>query len=250
MYKFFLTRHQKTFLIEQLNVAVHGQSFANGDVRDDLSADYPAALPGKFNIGVLHTCATGRDGHDSYAPCKLEGLISKGYNYWALGHIHKREVLNENPFIIFPGNIQGRHIRESGPKGCSLITVDDRFQVTEEFCELSVMRWDLLAIDLSTARTEEEAFSIVSEALATKVTVADGMPLALRVHIEGKTVLDSQLRSNRQHWIESIRALGMQRGAECVWIEKVKIHTELPAVTAAEHFDGPLAELVQFNQWY
>lgn len=240
----FSHKNPDTFTIDQLSVAIHGQSFASGDVRDDLSANYPAAHKSKFNIGVLHTCATGRDGHDAYAPCKLEGLISKEYNYWALGHIHKREILNQNPLIIFPGNIQGRHIRETGPKGCSLVTVDDRFEISEEFCELSVMRWELLNIDLTDARSEEEAFSIISDSLTSAVNKADGMALAVRIHLEGKTALDSALRSNRRHFVESIRALGMQRGADCLWIEKVKINTEAPASEGIDHFDGPLAELI------
>ena len=55
-----------------------------------------------------------------YAPCTLEGLLSKNYDYWALGHVHRREILHENPWIVFPGNTQGRHINESGPRGCTL----------------------------------------------------------------------------------------------------------------------------------
>jgi exonuclease SbcD len=244
----FAHKSPDTFVIDNLNVAIHGQSFATGDVRDDLSSNYPAAHSGKFNIGVLHTCASGREGHDSYAPCKIEALISKGYHYWALGHIHKRERLNDNPLIIFPGNIQGRHIRETGPKGCSLITVDDRLQVTEEFCELAVMRWDLLNVDLTEAKTEDEAFGIVSQALSRALTEANGMPLAVRIHLEGKCSLDSILRSQRQRFVESIRSLAMQCGGDYIWVEKVKIHTEPPASEISDHFDGPLAELVNLIQ--
>lgn len=244
----FSHKAAETFVIDELGVAIHGQSFAAGDVRDDLSANYPPGRSAKFNIGVLHTCASGRDGHDSYAPCKIEGLISKGYDYWALGHIHKRERLNENPLIIFPGNIQGRHIRETGPKGCSLVTVDDRLQVSEEFCELSVLRWELLNVDLTEAKTEDEAFGIVSQTLAATVSAAAGMPLALRIHLEGQTSLDSVLRSQRHRFIESIRSLGMQFGGDSIWIEKVKINTAQPASEMPDHFDGPLAELVNLIQ--
>lgn len=241
----FSHKQPDSFIVDQIDVAIHGQSFANGDVRDDLSSAYPAAHPGKFNIGVLHTCATGRDGHDAYAPCKIEGLIAKDYNYWALGHVHKRETLNENPPIVFPGNIQGRHIRETGAKGCLLVTVDDSHLITQEFCELGVMRWEVLSIDLSDAKTEDDVFNFISDALTSAVTAADGMPLAVRLHLEGETMLDGNLRSNRQHFVESIRALGMQRGADSLWIEKVKIQTSLPKGETTDHFDGPLAELMQ-----
>ena len=77
---------------------------------------------GCFNIGLLHTCATGREGHDRYAPCTVDDLRAKGYDYWALGHVHTREILaTATRPIVFPGNIQGRHIRETGPKGCLLV---------------------------------------------------------------------------------------------------------------------------------
>jgi len=240
----FSHRSAESFSIDEYGVALHGQSFATGDVRDDLSANYPAAVPGKFNIGVLHTCASGRDGHDAYAPCKLDGLISKGYNYWALGHIHKREVLHSNPLIIFPGNIQGRHIRETGPKGCSLVTVDDRHNVSEEFCELSVMRWEALNVDLIDARTEDDVYAQINTGLSKLISDCEGMPLAIRVHLQGETAMDTQLRSHRQHWIESIRALGMQAASDSVWIEKVKVETSAPGAQSSDHFDGPLAELV------
>ena len=242
--KVFAHRAAQTFRLDEFNVSVHGQSFATGDVKDDLSANYPAGESGRVNIGVLHTCASGRDGHDSYAPCKIEGLLSKGYQYWALGHIHKREILNEEPLIVFPGNIQGRHIRESGRKGCSLVTVDDRANISEEFVELGVMRWENVVVDLTGLKTEEEAFAQISMGLDAALQEADGMPLAVRVHLQGQTVLDTAMRAMRKHWTESIRALGLDRGSDRIWIEKVKVETEALTAEGAEHFDGPLAELL------
>ena len=77
-------RRPETFLLEQPGVAIHGQSFATPTVLEDLSAAYPPAVGGMLNIGLLHTCATGREGHQPYAPCTIPGLISKHYDYWAL----------------------------------------------------------------------------------------------------------------------------------------------------------------------
>ncbi|MBW2597058.1 MAG: DNA repair exonuclease, partial [Deltaproteobacteria bacterium] len=121
----FPTQKPATLCINNIDVAIHGQSFASPAVKKDLSAKYPPRLPGYFNIGMLHTCVTGREGHESYAPCTLDGLRSKGYDYWALGHVHQHEVLMDDPLIVFPGNIQGRHVQETGPKGCVLVSVDD-----------------------------------------------------------------------------------------------------------------------------
>ncbi|WP_214429507.1 metallophosphoesterase family protein, partial [Escherichia coli] len=82
---------------------------------------YPPAEPGYFNIGILHTSLTGQEGHDVYAPCSVDDLRRAGYDYWALGHIHERQVVAEAPAIVFPGNLQGRHAREAGPKGATLV---------------------------------------------------------------------------------------------------------------------------------
>ena len=84
---------------------------------------YPAPVSGCINIGLLHTGLGGADGHERYAPCTLEELRLRGYDYWALGHIHTRQVLCQDPPVVFAGNVQGRHIRETGPKGCLLATI-------------------------------------------------------------------------------------------------------------------------------
>ena len=97
----------ETIIFQDLGLAVHGQSFATREMFGNLAANYPAVVPGVLNVGVLHTSATGREGHTNYAPCTPEQLRAHGYDYWALGHIHQREVLATDPWIVFPGNLQG-----------------------------------------------------------------------------------------------------------------------------------------------
>ena len=118
---FLDTKAPETLVLEALRVALHGQGYASRVVKDDLSAAYPAPIPGLLNVGLLHTSVDGREGHEPYAPCTLEGLQNRGYAYWALGHVHAREVLAEDPWIVFPGNLQGRHAKETGPKGATLV---------------------------------------------------------------------------------------------------------------------------------
>ena len=105
----FPANRPATEVIESLGVAIHGQSFASEAVSTDLSAAYPAARNGLLNIGVLHTSLSGREGHQPYAPTTADRLTDKAYDYWALGHVHTREIVRESPWIVFPGNTQGRH---------------------------------------------------------------------------------------------------------------------------------------------
>jgi exonuclease SbcD len=241
----------QTFRVPNCDAVVHGQSFSTAAVTSNLVPNYPRAEPGLFNIGVLHTSATGRDGHENYAPCSLDDLISKGYDYWALGHVHKREVLNAaNPLIVFPGNIQGRHAREIGPKGCSLVTVDDRLTVTESFEELCVLQWHHLVVPCETAQSEAEVFSILQSQLSDLRSVASGKPLAVRVELTGASVVNSALRSNAEHFINQIRAIAADAGGDEIWIEKVKVRTSPPVTAIPISHDGAVGELISLIDEY
>ena len=115
--------HPGTVVLESAGFAIHGQSFARAAVTDNLVLRYPEPLAGWINIGLLHTGLTGLEGHERYAPCTIEDLRARGYDYWALGHVHRHKVLQEDPYIVFSGNLQGRHTRETGPKGAVKVTV-------------------------------------------------------------------------------------------------------------------------------
>lgn len=238
----------QTVHIESLDVAIHGQSFASEKVVEDLSQAYPAAVRGCLNIGLLHTSVDGREGHASYAPCALDGLKSKGYDYWALGHIHKREVLCQEPFIAFPGNIQGRHIRETGPKGCYVVSVSDSLQLEPVFHSLDVMRWEIASVDVSRVQHVDDVLDCVSQQLMQLTSLAPDKPLAVRVELMGQTKVHRELLAQQDLWMQHIRALALDVGQGSIWIEKVKIRTDHRSRSGnSPHVDeaalGELAEL-------
>lgn len=241
------TDQPETIVRDDLGVALHGQGFASSAVTHDLSAAYPPALPGLFNIGLLHTSADGREGHERYAPCTLPGLCGKRYDYWALGHIHQREVLHADPYIVFPGNIQGRHIRETGPKGCTLVTVDDAHHVSLEERHLDVLRWELCRVDAVAAEDGHDIVDRFSARLAELLARRHERPLALRVEIVGACPAHEKVSASPEHWTRELRARAVDDGGGAVWIEKVKLATSLPRADRADRLaDGPLAELVRF----
>ena len=143
----FSSRTAQTFRIDELAVAIHGRSFPDRAVGEDLVPSYLEPVPDFFNIGMLHTSLNGRVGHDTYAPTDLATLLAKGYDYWALGHVHAREVVSEAPRVVFPGNLQGRKADETGPKGCELVTVQAGW-IEAEFVALDVVRWNKLVVSL------------------------------------------------------------------------------------------------------
>lgn len=157
----FSTKQPEQVVLEDLGVAIYGQGFPTRAVIDDITQAYPQGDPHLFNIGLLHTCLDGKPGHEPYAPCTVDGLRSKGYQYWALGHVHKREVISEDPWIVFPGNIQGRHARELDPKGCTLVTVEEGEVVNVEHRDLDVFRWSRCELDVSSSETADDVYEQV-----------------------------------------------------------------------------------------
>lgn len=241
------TDRPETRRLEHLGVSIHGQGFEKASVMEDLSAAYPSADRGNFNIGLLHTSAEGAEGHEPYAPCTPRGLAGKGYGYWALGHIHKRQSLHgagESP-IEFPGNLQGRHARETGPKGCLLVTVDDRGRASSEFKRLDVVRWEQCVADVSGATAEDEVVEAVSGRLSGMMAEEAGdRLLAVRVVIGGATELHDRLASDPWRWAGEVQRLANEMGGGRLWIEKVQVRTGPMGVRALSAMDGPGAELM------
>lgn len=244
--RLFPSNSPETFLIEELNVAVHGQSFSSPAVKKDLSRHYPVALEGYYNIGILHTCLSGREGHEPYAPCSLEELNNKGYDYWALGHVHKYEVVQTDPPVVFSGNIQGRHVRETGPKGCVLASVDDTGHTDLKFQHLDVVRWVNMEVDAGEAESGYDVVDRSCRQIEKLFAKNNGMPLAVRIHIIGETFAHNEILADIERWTNEIRSAALEAAGGRVWVEKVKFKTDFPQDNRfIEGSNGAVGELLQ-----
>jgi len=245
----FPTRSPESVSLDGLLVTIHGQGYGKKAVTTDLSQNYPAPVAGHFNIGMLHTSLTGRPHHAPYAPCTVEGLQNRGYDYWALGHVHKHEIVHKDPYIVYPGNIQGRHVRETGPKGCTLVTVEEGQICDIQFQVLDVLRWFHLLVDLTDMLTGTASLNLVDQALRDALEEADGRPIAVRVELTGACGAHWEFFKDSHRWTNEIRAAGYNIDAEMVWVEKVKFNTLPPRSESltSETLDseGPLAEMIQ-----
>ena len=243
---FFADDEAATFCMDDLKVAVHGQSFAKPAIDKDLSVNYPPPLSGYFNIGVLHTCASGHKGHEPYAPCSLGGLQTKGYDYWALGHVHQYEILLDDPLIVFSGCIQGRHIRETGPKGCVLVTVDDNGRPGSEFKPLDVIRWSIAEVDAGGAVSAYDVVDRIRRRLEESIHENEGIPLIVRVIVKGETPSHNELLTDIDHWCNEIRSAAIEAGGGRIWLEKIKFQTVMPAsLKDLQKSDGAIGELLR-----
>ncbi|SDY67109.1 DNA repair exonuclease [Nitrosomonas sp. Nm33] len=244
--KMFATYTPERVVLEDLDVAIYGQGFASRAVMENLSLAYPQGDPNYFNIGLLHTCLDGKPGHEPYAPCTVDGLRSKGYQYWALGHVHKREEISRDPWIVFPGNIQGRHIRETGPKGCTLVTVDNGEVLAVTHRDLDVLRWSLCEVNLTDSETVSDAYEQVRKVLQQALDSAQGRPVAARLVLQGACVAHSRLHAELEHWTQEYRALANVLGGAGIWLEKVSLKTR-PSIDVDSILarDDALSELLR-----
>lgn len=240
----FKSGRAETIIIESVGVAIHGQSYARRAIVEDLAAGYPKALAGLTNIGVLHTSLAGYAAHETYAPCSLPTLLGRGYDYWALGHVHVRQVVCEAPLVVYPGNIQGRHFRETGPKGCYVIE-GDRDTLRATFHELDVVRWFDEKVDVSGVHDGAEAVSLVQEHI-TAIQEANGSSLvSIRVEMTGSTGAHGDLVNDREIHEATIRS----HVTPDAWLAELRIGTtpvmDLAAIRRQDDLQGSLFRSIE-----
>jgi len=218
-------------VFENSGLAIHGQSFAKRAVSDNLAAGYPPPVHGLTNIGVLHTCLAGYLGHERYAPCELDQLVAHGFDYWALGHVHDRDVLHEHPYVVFPGNLQGRHMRECGPKGATIVEIDGDLSISHH--TLDHMRWTRVRVDAGGAVDEVDVLERADAALRAALQACDGRLMAARIELAGVTTAHSLLIRERERLDAELRGLATDVGSEQVWLERIEWDMASPRSAAS-----------------
>jgi len=242
----FAARKTETILLDDVGVAIHGRSFASRAITENLAREFPPATPGCFNIGLLHTSVAGYAGHEPYAPCSLADLLGRLYDYWALGHVHTRQVLSAEPWVVFPGNTQGRNVRETGPRGCSVVTVDDG-TVSVEHRDVDVLRWAVLDLDAADCAAPEDVIDLLRTKLGLLLKTCDDRPLACRVLVSGRCRAHRELSAQPERWTNEIRQAASDESGGAAWIEKVQlrtsVHVDLDELAGRA---DPIGDLIRF----
>jgi exonuclease SbcD len=218
-----------------VDVALHGRSFKQRDTTENLVGGYGPPVRGHFNIGVLHTALEGGYGdHASYAPCTLEELHAKGYDYWALGHVHEHRIWTGPSTVCFPGNLQGRSIRETGRRGAVLVTVGDDRKPQVERLFVDVLRWEALGVDVSACESLDAVALRIGRAFSELLETDGHVPRAVRLSLTGSTAMHGELFGREQALRAQVLAEIASIGNERLWLEKVKLATRTAGSAQAQ----------------
>jgi exonuclease SbcD len=241
------TAEPESVSFEDLNLVVHGQGFAEAAVMEDLTRRYPPAVAGAVNVGLLHTALDGREGHAPYAPCTLTGLVDRGYDYFALGHAHTHEVVSRAPWVVYPGNLQGRQARESGPKGAVIVEFDGARVTNVAHRALDVVRWAKVVVEAPQAASLDDVGEAVRQRLGAECRSAGERLVAARVEIVGPSPVHAALKADPERVTETVRAAALDVDGGSAWVERVVVRTRPHGDRLLEWSRelGPLSELAR-----
>lgn len=199
---------------------VTGISYMNPAVAENLSLQFRRE-PGSplYHIALLHANVEGQEGHDPYAPCSLGDLQASGYDYWALGHIHKRQILSEAPWVVYPGNIQGRSLKETGPKGCYIVDVRENGEAEPTFHRLDQVIWLESRMPIDGIETEEDWKDRVEELIDGLREAEPGKISVVRLTFTGRGPLHALLQSGPEaaELLQELRRRESRRLEETDW---------------------------------
>jgi exonuclease SbcD len=222
-------------------VYIHGVGFDNPHMAESLLPSFAAPIADAVNIGMLHTSLAGAPGHDLYAPASVADLVSHGFDYWALGHVHQRQVHHEKPLIVMPGMPQGRDINEAGDKSVTLVSVDETGTLRHEERLIGDAAFVRLSVDLGGADDWQEMLARVRAAMADARRAVRAGQVILRLNLGGTTALAWSLRRDSEFLEAEIANLAA--GFSGLWVEIVELSCrsgEADLTSAAD----PLHELV------
>ena len=225
---------------EQLadDVWIHGVSFGDRHAPDSLLPRFKAPVPGAVNIALMHSSLGGVAGHDIYAPCSVADLVGAGFDYWALGHIHKRQVHSEKPWVVMPGTPQARDIGEAGPKSATLLTVEEgRIDVTE--VPTSAVEFVQSELDITDAESDEALRGLLKTHLSATARALSAPVGVVRLTLTGRPPRHWQVLRDRDVWAEQVNEFAEATGD--LWIDKLVFQLSPPA--ADDETSGAVDEL-------
>ncbi|QAS51708.1 DNA repair exonuclease [Halobacillus litoralis] len=242
---------------EQL-ARIYGFSYENREVRGRKVQEYQPVGNSFYHIAMLHGSLETNTDHDVYAPFSMEELKNKGMDYWALGHIHKRESLSDDPPIIYPGNIQGRSRKEPGEKGCYLIEHQEGIWTTE-FLPLHSFTYEAARASCDHIEEPQELEGVLEEIKKRFLKTETAVMLTITLSSKAGKLRYWWMEGIVQEWMDLVNEAEDLDRQDWVWVEQIIIE-DRPAWNEEElvnshHFTGELLRTVhqvdeeQLEEW-
>ncbi|MGM0662342.1 MAG: metallophosphoesterase family protein, partial [Pseudomonadota bacterium] len=217
---------------------IHGVSFADRHAPESLLPRFPAPVPAAVNIAMLHTSLAGAAGHDTYSPCTVADLAVMGFDYWALGHVHKRQVHSEVPWVVMPGMPQGRDIGEAGAKSATLLTVSEgRIEVAE--VPTSAVVFTAATLDITEVDSDDTLRTMLRDHLRGVADALSSEAGVVRLTLVGTPPRHWQILRDQDIWAEAVSALARDTGR--LWLDTLRLEFDAPL--AAGHRGSATDEL-------
>jgi DNA repair exonuclease SbcCD nuclease subunit len=236
---------------EEEVVLIHGISYPHNQIDDSFGRGFQRRGSQPFQVGLFH-CSVGSDpAHETYAPRTQEELLAANLNYWALGHVHRHRVLKDgHPFITYPGTTQGRHIRETGPRGCLLVHVSGSGEVSAKFEPVDAARWFSQELHIDDLETEGDLVKALERMCEETRNEAQERPAIVRIILRGRGPLHSVLRRGQvvEDLTERLREIWLDSKPP-VWIEQILVNTsaaiDLDARRQSTDFLGEILRIIE-----
>lgn len=226
-----------------LDVMFHGLSFASPKAPDSLLPKYSVPREGAVNVGIMHTSLAGSPGHDVYAPCNATDLHAHGFDYWALGHIHVRQVHPGASTVVMPGIPQGRDINEAGEKSVTLVTIRDDRTVEIEERLTSIAQFERVNVDLTETEEWSDVVGRVRSALERVRASVKSRHAVVRLDLTGASPLSWALIRDRDLLLAEAEQAAEQTGD--TWVEKLELKVSPSTSQTSEEAADPIFELAQ-----
>ncbi|AOZ87811.1 DNA repair exonuclease [Bacillus xiamenensis] len=233
---------------DQLAASIYGFSYNERAVYENMTSHYVKTTDAPYHIAMLHGTLAGQEGHDAYAPFQLQQLLSRDFDYWALGHIHKRALLHEDPMIIYPGNLQGRHIKETGEKGCYVVHLSENSHAAE-FIGCSDVIFETLSLDITDTAHMTDLVTLVDKQMSR--LKERGIPHVVKIELTGET--PAYIRLSQLEVLEELMAVLHEQEEEediFVWVMSIDCRTNEDIVYPEDSFLKELtSEIAQFDTY-
>jgi DNA repair exonuclease SbcCD nuclease subunit len=218
----FSNRRCETIVFDDLGVALHGRSYKDAATLENIASEYCSPTAGMFNLAVLHTALEGHPQHARYAPCSLGELSAAGHDYWALGHVHEASIRSEHPHVVYPGNTQGRNVRETGLKGAMVVRVEEGSVRSVERRACDEVRWARPEFDGRQAVDMSDLLAGIGSVFQEAIAGAGDRPTAARLVVTANSGLYNKLLADPDWFGAEVRARAVTV-SEALWVEKIKI---------------------------